>query len=68
MNYFLVSQIDMVHLLSNGTLNDSFTNDHEGGKGKLDLPGVGQFIIDMDRDKSNDKVDIEKTGGKIRSE
>lgn len=55
-------------LIINGTLNDSFTNDHEGGKGKLDLPGVGQFIIDMDRDKSNDKVDIEKTGGKVISE
>lgn len=55
-------------LIINGTLNDSFTNDHEGGKGKLDLPGVGQFIIDMDRDKSNDKVDIEKTGGKVISD
>lgn len=55
-------------LIINGTLNDSFTNDHEGGKGKLNLPGVGQFIIDMDRDKSNDKVDIEKTGGKVISE
>lgn len=55
-------------LIINGTLSDSFTNNHEGGKGKLDLPGVGQFIIDMDRDKSNDKVDIEKTGGKIISE
>ncbi len=55
-------------LIINGTLSDSFTNNHEGGKGKLDLPGVGQFIIDMDRDKSNDKVDIEKTGGKVISE
>ena len=55
-------------LIINGTLSDSFTNDHEGGKGKLDLPGVGQFIIDMDRDKSNDKVDIEKTGGKVISD
>lgn len=55
-------------LIINGTLSDSFTNNHEGGKGKLDLPGVGQFIIDMDRDKSNDKVDIEKTGGKVISD
>ena len=55
-------------LIINGTLSDSFTNNHEGGKGKLDLPGVDQFIIDMDRDKSNDKVDIEKTGGKVISD
>ena len=52
-------------LILSGTLNGSFTNDHEGGDSTIDLPGVGSFIIHMDRDTSNDKVEVEKIGGKV---
>lgn len=52
-------------LILSGTLNNSFTNDHEGGNSTIDLPGVGSFIIHMDRDTSNDKVEVEKIGGEV---